>query len=140
MTDRVYRVTELSDVLADILVAHAALVHAVEIGVKGKINLFVAEILATERQVSLCSDAKAIVAQVLEHLAAVEMKEEARLVFCEAQFAGVGQNDTRIVETARHVIDNHLVEHAGLGILMVDVEVHVGNLVVERTLGNLDLG
>ena len=78
--------------------------------------------------------------QVLELLAAVELQKEVLLVVGQLEVAGVGQDDACVVETTAHVVDHQVVEGARLLILVVDEEVVAGNLVVEHTLGNLELG
>ena len=47
---------------------------------------------------------------------------------------------TRVLSRPREIVDNHAVEHTRLGVLAVDIEVHVRNLVVEGTLRDFNLG
>ena len=68
------------------------------------------------------------------------MQEQACLVFRETEFAAVGKDYTRVVEAVCHIVYYHVVEHAGLGIFVLHVEVHVRNLVVERAFRNFHLG
>ena len=130
---------QLLDVLAYILVAHAALVHTVEVGIELQQNLLEPERLAAVWLV-LRMVTGGILAQVLELLAAVELQKEVLLVVGQLEVAGVGQDDACVVETAAHVVDHQVVEGARLLVLVVDEEVVAGNLVVEYTLGNLEFG
>ena len=62
-----------------------------------------------------------------------------RLVVGHLQVAGIGQDDARVVESAADVVNHHVEQRPGLGILAFDIQVVARNLVVEHPLGNLDL-
>ena len=62
------------------------------------------------------------------------------LVVGHLQLARVGQNNHGVVKTGRHVVNHHVVEHAGLVIFLFYIEVVAAYLVVEYPLGNIELG
>lgn len=96
--------------------------------------------LAPEGQVSRTARPHRVVAHILEHLARMQVEQQPRLVFGEVKLPRIGKYDARIVEPSREVVDYHAVEHAGLAVLTLDIEVHIGYLVIERPLGDFDLG
>ena len=61
------------------------------------------------------------------------------LVLREIEATGVGKNNSGIVHASGEIIDYHAVEHAALRIFVVYIEIHVRNLIVERSLRNLHL-
>ncbi len=71
MAYRIYGVAQLRDILPDPLAPHSALVKTVEIGVKRYQDLLLKKFLPSERDISV---ERALVAQILELLALVEMQ------------------------------------------------------------------
>ena len=131
---------QLAHILTHVLRAYTALVHAVEVGVKLEVHVFARKLLAAEWHVAACARAERAIGEIFKHLSAVELQEEPGLVFGKAEAARVGEYHAGIVAALRHIVHYHAVEHAGLGIFVVDVEIHAGNLVVKRFLGYLHLG
>ena len=131
-SDGVDGVHKLTHILAYVLAAHAAFVYAVEVGVEWEIYLFVVEVLAPEGHITRRACPHGVVAHILEHFAAVEVQEEACLVFGEVESARIGQYHAGIVIAARQVVENHTVKHSCFGVLAFGVQVHIRYLVVER--------
>ena len=61
----------------------------------------------------------------------MKVEEKARLVLGEIELSRVGKDYAGIVESARQVVDYHAVEHTGLGIFTLYIEVHIRYLVVK---------
>ena len=128
---------ELSQILADILVAHTLLVHSVEVSVKRHGYLFGLERLASVRHVL---HAGSRILEVFERFARPQFEKEVSLIGCHAHLAGIGKDNRRVLKSARHVINHHVVQHAGLAVLAFDIQVVTGYLVIEHPLGNLEFG
>ena len=52
----------------------------------------------------------------------------------------IGKQDVGILETARCVIDDHIVQHTGVHVLLVDIDIVALEPVIEYTFGYLALG
>lgn len=126
--------------MPDVLRANATLVHAVEVGIKGEVNLLVSELLTSERHITRGAEAHGVVVEIFKHFAAVQLEEKAALVLGEGELAGVGEDDASVFVATAEVVNDHAVEHARLGGFVVDEEVHAGDFAIERALGDFDFG
>ena len=62
------------------------------------------------------------------------------LVGTRLQFSRIGKNDVGIVHTIAHIVDDAVVEHTRLLVLVVHIEIHALHPIVEHTFGNIQLG
>ena len=62
------------------------------------------------------------------------------LVAAGFQLGRVCQDDVRTVHSVLHVVDDHIVEHARVLVLVPYIQVDVLDAVVEDSLGNVQLG
>ena len=53
--------------------------------------------------------------------------------------ARVGEDDGCIIVTVGHLVDHDAIEHAGVQVFVLHVDVALGDAVVENALGNLQL-
>ena len=99
--------------------------------------MLVAKGLAVEGHGGFPQRGPALRLQVLKLLAAPQVERQVHLVGRHLQSARIGQHNLRAVEALVRLVDNELVEHTRLHVLLLHVDVHVGHTVVEHALGNL---
>ena len=60
------------------------------------------------------------------------------LVGRRLQAGRIGHHDLRILKALVHLVNNHLIEHARLGILVIHIDVDIGDAAIKHAFGNLD--
>ena len=58
----------------------------------------------------------------------------------EGEPGGVSQQNGGVRTASLHIIDHCVIEHSGIAVLVLDIDAVTGNLVVERSFRNLQLG
>ena len=135
--DRVDCMPKFFDVFTDILASHVTLVHSVEVGIEGNHDFFVGKRFAPIRHTAA---SELLVAEVFELLTGPKCQRKMLFVVSEFHLPGIGKDDTRVGESARHIINHHIVKHTGLTVFLFDKYVISLNLVVEHTLGDFQFG
>ena len=69
-----------------------------------------------------------------------QLQEEELFILGETHFARIGKHYVGVAIAIRHIVDHHVVHHAGFAVLLLYKEVIALNLVVECLLWNIKFG
>ena len=79
-------------------------------------------------------------AHILKPLSAVQRQQQVFLLGCRLQHSRVGEDDGGILISARHLVDGDAIQLARCHVLLLHIQVAIGDSVVEYSLGYLQLG
>ena len=138
LRERVDVVVDFVQSLSPRIVAQAGGVGHVEVAVVVEHDLLLQESLALVGHGGAGGELRAL--HVLKPFSAPQGEQQVLLLGCGLEHSRVGEDDGLVLVGACHPIYHDAVELARLGVLLLHVDVAVGDSVVEYTFGNLQLG
>ena len=136
LVDGVDALFQLVDALGASRIGEVSIAH-LEVLVEVDDEMLLHESLATVRHIV---GLQGIIAQVLELLTIKKVQNQVLLVGTRLQPTRIGKDDVGIVHTVAHVVDDAIVEHTRLLVLVVHIEIHALHPIVEHALGNVQFG
>ena len=131
---RVDVMRELVHVLGQGITRYALLVRNVEVRVEVDDEMLLHKGLAAVGHI-LCLQGIAL--QVLELLPLIEVQQQVHLVMGGLQSARIRQDDVRLVHSVLQVVDDDIVEHTCVLVLLLYIQVDVLDAVIKYPFGNL---